>query len=150
MKKKEILKKIIIVASIIVILFFSIVTLFYVFAKPGTGYSHVLVEFIIMPVMPTRALYELSLCYYDSSEENHWDGYKGLSLILLKLSAWVGWEGYPQAELSGYYYFKKKDLNSAIFWMEKAVANSDKYSEKDYKWKLEILYGEKSLEEDSK
>ena len=91
-------------------------------------------------IRPSEAMWSCSHYYYDYSSDNHWDGYSSTALFWLRMSAIFG--GAPsQAELGGYYYFKKNDLKNAIYWMEKAAkqTNEDnKYD--DYKGKLALLY----------
>ena len=95
---------------------------------------------IYMFLRPAEAMWNRSHYYYDFKSDNYWDGYSSTALFWLKLSAVIG--GAPsQAEYSGYCFFKKKDIKTAIYWMEKAAkqTNEDnKYD--DYKGKLALLY----------
>lgn len=96
---------------------------------------------IILFIKPSEAAYSLSSVYKQHSD-NYWEGYNDTSLFWLKYSAFLGGISVSQEELSGYYYFKKKDVKSAIYWMEKAVNHLESMQFTDCKAKLALLYCE--------
>ena len=142
-KVKKFFKYLLIAAVVFVALFFLLTVVTYYVPPMETAYkpdfSQYLTNSIMMLFVPAEAMWHRANYYTDSSAVNHWDQYNSKSLFWLKMSAIFG--GSPsQAELGGYYFFKKKDIKTAIYWMEKAAADKSQDSYYSYKPKLALLY----------
>lgn len=128
---------------ILVVLFFALVVVTYFIPSMETShkpsFSQFLINSIHMFIRPSEAMWYRASFYTDDSKKNYWDQYNYKSIFWIKMSAWFG--GYhSMAELGGYYFFKKKDIKSAIYWMEKAAADKSEDSYYSYKPKLALLY----------
>ena len=139
--KKTILK-VFLVFLVLILFAFSLIVITY-FVPPmknRPSFDSYCFNTVYLFIRPAEAMWNCSHYYYDFSSGSYWDGYSSTALFWLRMSAIFG--GAPsQAELGGYYFFKKKDIKNAIFWMEKAAKQTDKDNKyDDYKGKLALLY----------
>ena len=140
-KVKKIFKYLLIAAVVFVVLFFvlTVVTYYFPTMENKPDFSQYLTNSILMFITPSESMWHRAHFYTNSSSVNYWDQYNNKSLFWLKMSAIFG--GSPsQCELGGYYFFKKKDMKSAIYWMEKAATDKTENSYYSYKPKLALLY----------
>lgn len=146
--KKKILKIIAILFLILLIagiFTFCIITYAYysspIVQESKINYSSYLINClcVLLSIRPSEAACSLAMVYHENGV-SHWDGYNSTALFWLKYSAFLGKVSFSQEELSGYYFFKKKDIKSAIYWMEKAAKHPREMQFSDCKNKLALLY----------
>ena len=142
-KVKKFFKYLLIAAVVFVVLFLVLTVVTYYFPPMEKSnkpvFSSYLINSIQMLIMPGEAMWYRVSYYTDDTKSNHWDTYNSKSLFWLRMSSLFGFH-YSQCELGGYYFFKKKDLKSAIYWMEKASKDKTENSYYSYKPKLALLY----------
>lgn len=138
---KKFFKYLLIAAVVFVAVFLglTVVTYFFPPMENRPSFSQYLINSIHMFIRPSEAMWDRAHYYTNPSTENYWDQYNSKSLFWLKMSASFGGP-YFQAELGGYYFFKKKDLKNAIYWMEKAAYSPNSEAYGDFKYKLALLY----------
>lgn len=150
MKKKIIKYAVIFLVIVLIASIFSIslITICYYSSNTidrRTSYSSYLIicSCIILQIIPGEQAYNLSHVHYNYSSANPWDGYNNTSLFWLKYSAFLGFP-YAEEKLGGYYYFKKKDLDKASYWMQRAV----NHGLENAKEKLTLILMDKQLTEE--